>query len=84
MSTTVVTSTQHAHSMAAPTTEVMGTSDPKKAVTPREGDQRAGEPKQSPTPGSFAGLVSRKEDIAKPRTRTLKYPGDMMRGFEDR
>jgi hypothetical protein len=48
----------------------MKTPYPKKAVTPRVGDQRVGEPKQSPTPGSFAGLVSREEVIAKPRTQT--------------
>ena len=41
---------------------------PKKAMTWREGDHRAGEPKQSPTPGSFAGLENREEVIAKPRT----------------
>lgn len=46
----------------------MSTRYPKKAVTPRVGDQRAGEPKQSPTQGSFAGLVSLEEVIAKPRT----------------
>jgi len=50
--------------------EQMATRYPKKAVTPRVGDQRAGEPKQSPTPGSFAGLVNREEVIAKPRTLT--------------
>ena len=49
----------------------MSTTIPKEAVTPHVGDQRAGEPDQSPTPGSFAGLVNREEVIAKPRTQTV-------------
>ncbi len=52
----------------------MSTRYPKEAVTPRVGDQRAGEPEQSPTPGSFAGLVNREEVIAKPRTQTCAAP----------
>jgi len=46
------------------------TRNPKEAVTRREGDRRAGEPEQSPTPRSFAGLVKREEVIAKPGTTT--------------
>jgi hypothetical protein len=49
----------------------MSTRYPKEAVTPRVGDQRAGEPEQSPTPRSFAGLVKREEVIAKPGTEVL-------------
>lgn len=49
----------------------METHTPKGAVTRREGDRRAGESTQSPTPRSFAGLVKREEVIAKPGTETL-------------
>lgn len=49
----------------------MSTTKPQEAATLREGDRRAGEPEQSPTPRSFAGLVMREEVIAKPGAHRL-------------
>ena len=58
---------------------------PKRALKLCEGDRRAVEPQQSPTPRSFAELVKREEVIAKLRTlgREVLEPGAAFPGFAE-